>query len=140
VPATLTDTLTKTVAATTLPALGAVKHNVTLYAPDAGVLVEQVETGGCVEVGVGVLVGVDVLVGVEVLVGVGVLVGAGVLVEVGLLLGVCVRFEYAGVADIESASTKIAITKKNMRLILMIFLPITFIGRSLTVPLPGLID
>jgi hypothetical protein len=65
---TLADTSTSTSLVTELPELGAMKHNVTVYAPDDGVLLEQVESGTAV----GVAVGVGVLPGVAVAVGVGV--------------------------------------------------------------------
>jgi len=53
--------------ATTFPELGAVKHRVTLYAPDEGVLVAHALS----TVGVGVGVGVGVSVAVAVGLGVG---------------------------------------------------------------------
>jgi hypothetical protein len=68
---TLTVALTLTSPLTTLPDVGSVKHKVTVYAPDEGVLDAQV----LVEIGVAVAVADGVGVGVRV--GLGVLVGLG---------------------------------------------------------------
>jgi hypothetical protein len=62
VPVTLTDALTVTNPVATLPELGEVKHTVTLYAPEVGVLVAHPFVG--VDVAVGVTDGVAVAVGV----------------------------------------------------------------------------
>lgn len=83
VPVTLTDKLTPTSPVIVLPELGDAKHSVIEYAPEGGVLVEQVETGGGVEVGVAV--GLSV--------GVGLGAGVGVRVAVGVGCGVCLGFE-----------------------------------------------
>jgi hypothetical protein len=80
VPLTLIDILVVTSPLTTLPEAGEVKHKVTVYAPDAGVLDAQGFVGEEVGVGVGVGDAVGVGRGVEVTdgVGVGVDVGFGV--------------------------------------------------------------
>ena len=84
-PVTLTDKFTPTSPAIELPVLGVVKHSVIVYAPDKGVLVEQVAVGATVEVGVGA--GGRVGVGVGELIGVEVAVGVGLGVEVGFGVG-----------------------------------------------------
>jgi hypothetical protein len=73
VPLTLTEVLTTVSPLTTLPSLGEVKHRVTEYAPDGGVLVAQALVGPDVGVGDGIAVevGVEVALSVEVAVGVG---------------------------------------------------------------------
>jgi hypothetical protein len=69
VPVTLADTLTVVSPLTTLPEPGDVKHKVTVYAPDEGVLDAQGLVG--LAVGVEVGVGVGEAVGITVAVGVG---------------------------------------------------------------------
>jgi len=101
VPVTLTDISISTSPLTTLPELGAVKHKVTLYPPDGGVLVAQV------------LVGIGVGVGVGIGVGVGVAVGVG--------LGVGFPFEYTGVVDTKEIRIKITIKNGKMRFNLIMF-------------------
>ena len=83
VPVTVADTFTPVSPVAILPELGVVKHKVTEYAAEGGVLVEQVELGGGVEVGVGV--GVDVTDGVDVAVGIDVAVGVAVGVRFGFV-------------------------------------------------------
>ena len=73
VPVTLTDMVTCVPPDTVLPELGVVKHTVTLYAPEEGVLVAHGLVGA--GVGVGVMVGVGAMVGVAVAVAVGFGVG-----------------------------------------------------------------
>jgi hypothetical protein len=73
VPVTLTEALTVVSALIELPEVGVVKHTVTVYAPEEGVLDAQVLFGG--GVAVGVAVGVTERVGVAVGVGVGVRLG-----------------------------------------------------------------
>ena len=62
VPVTLMDMVTCVSPDTALPELGVVKHTVTLYAPEEGVLVAHELVGA--GVGVGVMVGVGVAVAV----------------------------------------------------------------------------
>jgi hypothetical protein len=144
VPVTVTDTLTVVSPTTLTPELGSVKHNVTVYAPDGGVLVAQVESKIVVEVdvkvavllevgvlasvAVGVAVAASVAVGVAVAasVAVGVAVAASVAVgvavaasvAVGVLVGFGVFFpcEYTGVAGSTNARTKIKIINGANRL------------------------
>jgi hypothetical protein len=78
VPLTLIDILVVSTPLTTLPEAGEVKHKVTVYAPDAGVLDAQGFVGEDVGVGVGDAVGVGRGVDVADGVGVGVDVGFGV--------------------------------------------------------------
>jgi hypothetical protein len=99
VPLTLTVALTVVSPLTTLPSAGEVKHTVTEYAPDEGVLAAQVLLG--LDVGVGLARGVEVGVGLATRVGVGLArgvevgVGLATRVGVGLARGVEVGVELA---------------------------------------------
>lgn len=105
VPLTLTDTLTVVSPDITLPELGDVKHTVTVYAPDEGVLVAHE------------------LIGLAVGVGVGAGVGAGVAVALGVGFGVRLGLENAVVGGNNNARIRTALINKNTRLDFIIFLP-----------------
>lgn len=108
VPVTLTDTLVAVSPTTTLPELGAVKHKVTVYAPEGGVLVVHGLVGNEVGVGEGDGIGVGVWVGVVIGVGVGVLL----------------PFEYTLFSGMSNARIKIADKNMKTRFELINFLPL----------------
>ena len=84
------------------------KHTVTVYAPDEGVLEAQVLVGSVVGVGVGV--------GDRCRRGCGWAVGVG--------LGVRLGFENAGIGGINNARIRTALKNKNTRFEFIIFLPL----------------
>jgi hypothetical protein len=118
VPLTLTVALTVVSPLTTLPSAGEVKHTVTEYAPDEGVLAAQVLLG--LDVGVGLARGVEVGVGLATRVGVGLARGVEVGVELALGVGVGVLVgrgegfprENAGLAGTIIARTNTMIMNK----------------------------